>query len=322
MNYRTLGKTKLRVSEIGFGAWGIGGGLWQGSDDQESMKALHRAADLGVNFIDTALAYGKGHSERLVGRFLKERRDDVNVATKIPPKNGEWPALPGSELRDVFPANYIRKCTEESLKNLGKETLDLQQFHVWLDEWSDEQEWQDEVAALRQEGKIRFVGISINDHQPWNAVRTVESGKIDTVQVIYNIFDQSPEDELFPLCRMHEVGVIVRVPFDEGALTGKITPETIFDRGDFRFRYFRGERKQEVFERVLRIRELLGEQDSALPELALRFCLHHPAVSTVIPGMRAVKHVEQNVSVSDGKALSPHLVSTLRNHRWEKNYYQ
>lgn len=321
MNYRKLGRTGIEVSEISFGAWGIGGGLWQGSDDRESLKALRRAADLGVNFIDTALAYGKGHSERLVGRFLKQRKERIHIATKIPPKNSEWPARPGTQLREVFPAKYVRKCTEESLKNLNVETIDVQQFHVWLDDWNNEPEWFDEVRALKEEGKIRFFGVSINDHQPSSALAIVASGKIDIVQVIYNIFDQSPEGELFPQCRKHGVGVIARVPFDEGGLTGRITPETSFPEQDFRHRYFRGDRKREVSEKVQKLMELLGKEAATLPELALRFCLHHPSVSTVIPGMRTENHVEQNASVSDGEKLSAQTLSQLKKHRWEKNFY-
>lgn len=321
MKYRKLGRTGIEVSEISFGAWGIGGGLWQGSDDRESLRALSRAADLGVNFIDTALAYGKGHSEQLVGQFLKGRKGTIQVATKIPPKNSEWPARPGTKLREAFPAKYIRKCTEESLKNLKVESIDLQQFHVWLDDWKDDPEWLDEVRVLKEEGKIRFFGVSINDHQPSSALGVVASGKIDTVQVIYNIFDQSPEDELFPHCQNHGVGVIVRVPFDEGGLTGGITPESNFAKQDFRHRYFRGERKREVSEKAQKLMELIGKEAATLPELALRFCLHHPAASTVIPGMRTESHVEQNVFVSDGERLSAETLSQLKKHRWEKNFY-
>ena len=321
MNYRKLGRTHISVSEIGFGAWGIGGALWKGSQDDESLRALHKAIDLGVNFIDTALAYGQGHSERLIGSVLRERKERVYVATKIPPKNGEWPARKGSKLRDVFPHEYIIECTERSLRNLRTDTIDLEQFHVWNDDWTDDAEWSDAIAKLKEQGKISFFGVSINDHEPGNALRLGESGKVETFQVIYNIFDQSPEEKLFPFCRKHDIGIIVRVPFDEGSLTGSITPETRFQPGDFRDAYFRGERKQQVHERVGKLKELLGSEAETLPELALRFVLSHPAVSTVIPGMRRVSNVEANCRISDGRRLSDGLVVELRKHRWDRNFY-
>ena len=321
MKYRTLGRTGIEVSEIGYGAWGIGEGMWIGSDDAESMKALHLAADIGLNFIDTALVYGEGHSEQVVGRFLKERNGKIAVATKIPPKNGRWPAGQGTKLSDAFPYDHIIKSTETSLKNLGLETIDIQQFHVWIDEWTDTQEWFDAISHLREQGKIRFFGISINDHKPESALKVATSGKVDTFQVIYNIFDQSPEADLFPLCIERNIGVIARVPFDEGALTGTVTSSTTFPQGDFRNRYFRGERKQQTQERIEQLVPLLGPEAATLPELALRFCLQNNAVSTVIPGMRTVAHAGSNCRVSDGRKLSTKMVGELRQHRWEKNFY-
>jgi len=322
MKYRSLGKTGLKVSEIGYGAWGIGGALWHGASDSESMKALNKAVDCGINFFDTALFYGDGHSERLIGKLLKERRDGLIVATKIPPKNLRWPAREGSSLREIFPASHIRESTEQSLRNLGVECIDLQQFHVWLDDWTDDQEWIEEVAKLREERKIRFLGISINNHEPRNALRLIRSGRVDTVQVIYNIFDQSPEDELFPECQRSGIGIIARVPFDEGALTGSVSPATRFEEKDFRNWYFRGDRKTEVWERVRHLEPLVGAEASTLAELALRFCLHHSALSTVIPGMRTESHVEANCALSDGRDLSAETVQELRKHRWKKNYYR
>jgi len=321
MKYRRLGRTNIQISEIGFGAWGIGGSMWQGARDDESLRALRRAADLGVNFIDTAYVYGDGHSEELVGRFIRERNGEIFVATKIPPKNMIWPAKPGSALSETFPHGHIIQCTEESLKRLGTDTIDLQQLHVWQDDWIDVAEWYEAISTLKAEGKIRYVGISINDHQPDNALQLVRSGKIDTVQVIYNIFDQTPEQSLLPLCLEQNVGVIARVPLDEGALTGAITPDTTFPPGDFRNRYFRGDRKKQVVERAERLKTLLGPEAASLPDLALRFCLHHPAVSTVIPGMRSTSHVERNCAVSNGRRLSPDMIVQLRNHAWEKNFY-
>lgn len=321
MRYRKFGGTGLEVSEIGFGAWGIGGSMWIGAKDDESLRALHTAADLGVNFYDSALAYGNGHSEHLLGQFLHSRSEHLILASKIPPKNQVWPARPGSTVAETFPYGHIIDCTERSLKNLGVDCIHLQQFHVWQDDWTDVAEWYEAVSALKADGKIRFVGISINDHQPANALRAVASGKIDVVQVIYNVFDQKPEEDLFPACLRHQVGVIVRVPLDEGGLTGTITPDSVFPRGDWRNRYFRGDRKKQVFERTERLRPLLGTEAETLPELALRFCLSPNAVSTVIPGMRTVKNVEANCTLSDGRTLSPPLLQELRNHAWDRNFY-
>ena len=322
MKYRTLGKTGLTISEIGYGAWGIGGEMWQGSRDEESLRALHRAIDLGLNFIDTALVYGRGHSENLVGRILKERKEQLTVASKIPPKNMRWPAQAGSALRDVFPYDHIITSTEKSLKNLGVERIDLQQFHVWDDGWASDTEWQDAIAALKDQGKIRFIGMSLNNHEPENAMKVAATGLVDAFQVIYNIFDQSPEKNLFPTCQKLGIGIIVRVPLDEGGLSGKITPETKFPEGDFRDGYFRGDRKRQVFEHANALKNLLGNEAATIAELALRFCLHHPAVSTVIPGMRSAANVEANCSLSDGRQLSESLLAELRHHTWARNYYE
>ncbi len=311
----------MNISEIGYGAWGIGGGLWSGSDDAESLKALHAAVDRGVNFIDTALVYNDGHSEQLIGNVTKERTEEIFVASKVPPLNRRWPAADGTPIAEAFPAAHIRECAETSLRNLGMDALDLMQFHVWSDAWHDIDEWKRPVEELRAEGKVRHWGISINDHQPENVLRTLDTGLIDTVQVIYNIFDQAPERSLFPYCQEHGIGVIIRVPLDEGGLTGRITPETSFPDDDFRSRYFSGERKQQVQQRVQRLEALLSGEAEDIAELALRFTLSHEAVSTVIPGMRTVRNVLRNTGVSDGRRLSAGLKEELRNHAWERNFY-
>jgi aryl-alcohol dehydrogenase-like predicted oxidoreductase len=321
MKTRRLGRTGFEVSEIGYGAWGIGKGLWVGADDDASLRALHRAVDLGVNFIDTALAYGPHHSERLVGRLARERKERLYVATKVPPKNNEWPARPGVPVDDVFPADYITSCCHQSLANLAVDRLDLLQLHVWRDEWLEQDGWREALDALKAAGKVRHFGISINDHDPASALRAVASGVFDCVQVIYNVFDQGPARELLPACRRHDVGVIVRVPLDEGGLTGTITPETTFPEGDFRRRYFRDDRRRQVFERAENLKQLLGEEAATLPELALRFCLSQEAVSTVIPGMRRVATVEANAAVSDGRRLSAELLASLASHAWPRNFY-
>ncbi len=321
MKYRLFGRSGLNFSEIGYGAWGIGGSMWQGSDDQQSLEALNAAIDRGVNFIDTALAYGKGHSERLISRLLHERDEEIYVATKIPPKNGIWPARRGIPASEVYPPDYLLSCTEDSLRNLGIERLDLQQLHVWQDEYLDQFDWPSGILKLKEQGKIRLFGISINDHAPETALRAVETGVVDSVQVIYNIFDRSPEDRLFPLCLKNNTAVIVRVPFDEGSLTGSVTPDTVFPERDWRNRYFKGSRKREVWERVINLKPLVGNEAGSLAELALRFCLSNPAVSTVIPGMRTVRNVEANCSVSDGRILTAGLLDELKKHIWYRNFY-
>jgi aryl-alcohol dehydrogenase-like predicted oxidoreductase len=316
MRYRTLGRTGLEVSELGFGAWGISGQAWIGADDAESLRALRLAIEHGVNFLDTAYAYGDGHSERLVGAAVRDSAEPVNVASKVPPKNMEWPARPGLRPEEVFPADWIVSCTEGSLQNLGLETIDVQQLHVWSDEWVGQGDWLDAIERLKREGKIRFFGVSINDHQPENAIRLVESGVVDTVQVIYNIFDQSPEDALFAAVEAAGVGVIVRVPLDEGALTGSVRPETTFPEGDFRNGYFAGERKREVWDRVQAIARDLDVEVELLAEIALRFCLSHPATDVVIPGMRSTRNVERNVRAASAGPLGDNQLTTLHRHRW------
>jgi len=317
MKYRTLGRTGIEVSEIGYGAWGIGGVQWTGGDDQEAKRALNLAIDQGLNFIDTALAYGDGHSERLVGEVARSRKERIYIATKVPPKNLEWPAR-DVPLRQVFTRDYIVMCTEQSLRNLGVETIDLQQLHVWHDNWTDESEWSEALLKLREQGKVRYFGLSLNDYQPWNAIKALRQGRIDTVQVIYNIFEQAPEHELYPVCQELNIGVIARVPLDEGGLTGAIRPDSVFPDSDFRSWFFRGDRKQKVFDRVERLKTLLGAEAESLAELALRYTLSHDAVSTVIPGMRTGRHVTANISYSDGRKLSTETMSRLKEFAWDR----
>jgi aryl-alcohol dehydrogenase-like predicted oxidoreductase len=320
MRNRPLGKAGLSVSEIGFGAWGIGAKQWLGAKDDESLRALHHAVERGVNLVDTALAYGEGHSERLVARLLKDR-PGVAVATKIPPRNGIWPARAGVPVTESFPPAHIIQSCEQSLKNLGTERIDLLQLHTWHDAFLEQDGWRDAFFSLKTSGKVRLLGVSVAEHEPSTALKVVAAGFVDAVQVLYNIFDPRAADELFPLCLAHGVGVLARVPLDEGGLTGAITPDTVFPDGDFRNHYFHGERRREVFERTTALEGLLGKEAHTLPELALRFCLSHDAVSTVIPGMRRVSTVEASVSVSDGRRLSPGLLAALGGHAWPRNFY-
>jgi len=229
------------------------------------------------------------------------------------------PAPDGLDPEETFPAAHVRKCTERSLSNLGMDAIDVMQFHVWSDEWVGRGSWLDEIQALKDEGKIRFFGVSINDQQPANAIELIETGVVDTVQVIYNVFDQSPEDELFAACERHDVGVIARVPLDEGGLTGKITPDTTFPDGDFRNEYFSGDRGvAQTDEHVRAILDDLGLERDELPEVALRYILSQPVVSSVIPGMRTVRNVERNAAIGDGAGLPPERVQALKAHRWDR----
>jgi aryl-alcohol dehydrogenase-like predicted oxidoreductase len=319
MKYRTLGRTGLRVSEIGLGCWGMGGG-WGPRDDQSSILTVQKAIDLGVNFLDTALAYGEGHSEKVVSKALSKISQPVTVATKIPPKNDQWPARHDSSITNVFPRDWIIQCTEKSLKNLKRECLDLQQFHVWSASWDNEDEWKETVQKLKKQGKIQFFGISINDHEPNSALETIESGLVDTVQVIYNIFDQSPEEKLFPLCLKKKIGVIARVPLDEGGLSGNLTRETKFHPEDWRSNYFKGENLIETYRRAEKLKFLIRDEIKTLAQGALKFCLSHPAVSTVIVGMRKPSHVEENCLVSDGRPLKKEELHELKAHAWRRNF--
>ena len=312
----------MQVSEIGFGAWGIGGSQWVGASDSESTAALELAIDQGIDFFDTALAYGNGHSEKLVGAAVRNSKRKVYVATKAPPKNLLWPARAGIGIEEVFPYDYIVKRTEQSLRNLGLERIDLQQLHVWSPGWLDRDDWRRAFEDLKKSGKVAAVGVSINDHEPDSALELVKTGLVDAVQVIYNIFDQSPEKNLFPLCAERNVGVLARVPLDEGSLAGAINEDTEFDPSDFRSRYFGGDRKLQVVERVTALMDDLElESPAALPEVALRFCLSHPAVSTVIPGMRTTRSVMANAGIPGKGPLPAHTLEVLRRHAWQRNFY-
>lgn len=321
MRHRELGKTGLSVSEIGYGAWGIGGSMWIGADEQESVRALHRAIDLGVTFIDTARGYGE--SERIVGGVLRDRAGEgLIVATKIPPHNRIWPAPDGLDPAETFPGSHIRASLETSLRAAGLEAFDVVQFHVWSDEWVGRGDWLETIDALKREGKIRHFGVSINDYQPSNAIELVRSGAVDTVQVIYNVFHQEPAERLFPACVEHGVGVIVRVALDEGGLTGSVNADTVFPDGDFRNRYFGGDRRSVVASHVEALRADLGIGPADVAGTALRFVLAADAVSTVIVGMRTTANVERNAALSDGRRLPDEWLAKLAGHRWERNFYQ
>jgi aryl-alcohol dehydrogenase-like predicted oxidoreductase len=316
MQYRTFGRTGWKVSEIGYGMWGMAG--WTGSEADEVNRALDKAVEMGCNFFDTAWAYGNGLSEEILNALLKRHAGkQLYAATKIPPKNRKWPSKAGFKLKEVFPADYIIEYTEKSLKNLGVETIALQQFHVWEDGWANEDEWKEAIAKLTQQGKVSAWGISLNRWEPDNSLETLQTGLIDAVQVIYNIFDQAPADNLFPLCRELNIGIIARVPFDEGTLTGTMTKETVFPKDDWRSTYFVPENLNTSVDHADALKPLIPEGMN-MPEMALRFILNNLDVSTIIPGMRKLKNVIANMNAGDGKSLSTGLLQQLKQHRWDR----
>ncbi len=316
MRYRKLGKTELRVSEIGFGAWAIGESWWGKQDDKDSLKALHKAAELGANFIDTAAVYGDGKSEKLIAQFRKEWKGELILATKSPVDGGDWPPSPYSTPEVAFSETFLRKNIEERLRNLGTDCIDILQLHTWTRAWNRDPKPFEILRKLRQEGKIRFIGVSTPEHDQNSVVDLMRNGWVDTVQVIYNLFEQEPAAEILPVAAEHGVGIIVRVAFDEGALTGKFTRETVFPPGDFRADYFRGDRLGRTVDRVERIRQDLDGTNLSLAQAALKFVLAHPAVSTLISGIRNETQAMANLGASDLPDLSPQLLEKLRKHNW------
>lgn len=316
MRYRPLGKTGFSVSDVGCGLWGMSG--WSGADDAQSMQALQLAVDLGCNFFDTAWAYGDGKSDGFLGKTLAANQGKrLYAASKIPPMNRKWPARPNFDYNEVFPAEHVLSHADMIRRTLGVDTIDVLQFHVWQDAWTDRPEFRETVEKLKRDKVIHAFGLSLNRWEPANGIRAIRTGLVDCVQVIYNIFDQNPEDELFPLCQEHNVGVIARVPLDEGSLGGKITRETTFPAGDWRAGYFNPENLKNTLDRVDRLREDVPK-GMTLPEAAIRFILANPVVSTIIVGMRREEHVRGNLALSDKGGLEPPVVDRMRKHRWER----
>jgi aryl-alcohol dehydrogenase-like predicted oxidoreductase len=316
MKYRRFGKTGWQVSEVGYGMWGMGD--WKNSDDEESLNSLQRALDLGCNFFDTAWIYGRGRSEKLLGGLVQANPDaEFYTASKIPPKNFRWPSKREFSLEECFPPDHIEKYIEKSLQNIGVSSLNLIQFHTWEDLWLEDDRWVNKLNDLKDQGMIQAIGISINRWEPWNGVKAVESGLIDAVQVIYNIFDQNPEDSLFPACEKHDVAVIARVPFDEGTLTGTLTKDSTWPDGDWRNTYFVPENLNSSVDHAEALRPLIPE-GMTMAEMALRFTYSDRRVSTVIPGMRKLQHVEANIATSDAGLLDNDLVRELKKHRWDR----
>lgn len=322
MRTRRFGRTGWNVSEVGYGAWQIGGNMWGEVSQRDAEAVIEAALEAGVTFFDTALAYGEGRSEQVLGGVLRRTgmRDQVRVATKVPPKDRRWPARHDARLRDIFPGSWITDCTRRSIEFLGFEP-DLQQLHVWSDSWADDPEWYEALVALKEAGAIRAFGVSVNDHEPDSALRVTASGRIDSLQVIYNVFDQTPERALFPAALENDVAVIVRVPLDEGSLGGKLTRASKFAKDDVRSSYFRGERLAETVDHVEKLRPVLENEEQTLAQGALRFCLTHEAVSTVIVGTTKPDHVRDNAGVSERGPLDEKTVRALRAHAWPRNFY-
>lgn len=321
MEYRKFGRLGWNVSEVGYGMWGMGS--WSNSNDDESLASLQAAVDQGCNFFDTAFAYGEGRSEHLLGQIVRSNPGkEIFTATKIPPYNKQWPARPEYTLKDSYPPDHVEEFVHRSLENARLERFDLIQFHTWMDDWMREDRWFYKLDDLRSQGLLKAIGISINRWEPWNGVRAVESGQIDAVQVIYNIFDQNPEDELFPACQEMNVAVIARVPFDEGTLTGALTKDSRWPEGDWRNTYFVPENLIPSVERAEALKKVVDDwnrehsTEFTLPEVALRFILQNDNVTTIIPGMRKLSHVRSNIAASDGDRLAPDLMKKLRDFRW------
>jgi aryl-alcohol dehydrogenase-like predicted oxidoreductase len=316
MKYRKLGRTGFDISDMAYGLWGMSG--WSGSNDEESLRSLQRSVDLGCNFFDTAWAYGEGKSDGLLGETIARNAGKrLYAASKIPPANDKWPALPEYKYSDVFSAEHVFKYADLIRKKLRTDSIDVLQFHVWDDSWTDEPEFRSTVEKLKREGWIRSFGLSLNRWEPWNGIKAIRTGLVDVVQVIYNIFDQAPEDELFPVCRELNIGVIARVPLDEGSLGGKMTLETRFPAGDWRAGYFGPENLGKTIERVEKLKKIVPA-GMTLPEMAMRFILSNPVVSTTIAGMRKAEHVRENIATSDAGPLDKALLTELKKHRWDR----
>jgi len=325
MNYRRFGRAGWNVSEIGYGMWGLAG--WTGSDDKETLASLHRAVELGCNFFDTAWAYGDGKSEQILAKVLAQYKSDSSVggpdkhlyvATKIPPKNRKWPSRRDFTLDDCYPPQYVEEYVEKSLNNLGVDAVDVMLFHTWEDRWLNDERLPRSIEKMKKSGKVRLFGPSVNRWEPYNGIRAILEGHAEAVEVIYNIFDQNPEDALFPICRMKGAAVIARVPFDEGTLTGTVTLESKWPAGDWRNTYFVPENLKSSVAHAEALRPLIPAS-SSMAEIALRFILANRDVSTTIPGMRKIKNVEANCAASAAGPVPPDLHKKLRAHRWDRN---
>ena len=325
MKHRPFGKHSFNCSEIGFGAWAIGGS-WGAQEDADSLLALHRALDLGVNFIDTAAGYGDGRSERLIARVLRDRtaagkKEKIFVATKTPPAAGIWPPSPYCQADERYAEDYLRANIATRLANLGTDRLDLLQLHTWTRAWNRNPTPFKVLRRLQQEGLVGLIGVSTPEQDQNSVIDLMRGGWVDAVQVIYNLFEQEPAAELLDVARECGVAIIVRVAFDEGVLTGKFTPDTKFAPDDFRAKYFEGDRLGRAIAHTAEIGKDLQDTGYTLAQAALKFILAHPAVSTVIPGIRSVAQAEANCAVSDLPAMPAALLQKLHRHNWRRGVW-
>ena len=316
MQTRRLGRTELSVSDIGHGLWGMGD--WSDADSQQSAQALIKSAEQGCTFYDSAWAYGNGHSDKLLGTALRDiANPSVVSATKVPPQNLQWPGRAEDAYTDVFPRDHVIEYAKKSREALGVEKIDLLQLHVWDDSWAHSAVFKETIEELKETGLIKHFGLSLNRWEPENGIEAIATGLVDAVQVIYNIFDQAPEDNLFPICAEYDVGVIARVPLDEGSLGGNLTKDTKFPANDFRNMYFGPENLSETVDRVEALKKVVPE-GMTLAEMAVRFILSNPTVSTMVIGMRQAKHIQSNIACSNLGALPDALLEELKQHRWDR----
>jgi aryl-alcohol dehydrogenase-like predicted oxidoreductase len=320
MKHRPFGNKGIDVSEIGFGAWAIGGS-WGHQKESDSMEALEVAVDQGINFIDTAAGYGDGRSERIIGEFLKGRNERVTISTKTPPVPGKWPPSPYCRIGERYPEKYLRENLEERMRNLQTEQIDILLLHTWTRAWNDSPEALYVLQKMKSEGLVKLVGISTPEHDQNCVIQLMREGLVDAVQVIYNIFEQEPAAQLLPVALETGTGIIVRVAFDEGVLTGKYKATDTFEKDDFRRHYFAGDRLDRSVKRVERIRKAFGDSGYSLPQLALKFALSHPAVSTVIPGIRNREQALQNSEISSLPDPDEEVLMQLREHTWNRAFW-
>jgi aryl-alcohol dehydrogenase-like predicted oxidoreductase len=320
MKYRKFGNTGLKVSEIGFGAWAIGGS-WGDQREQDSLEALETALDRGVNFIDTAAGYGNGKSERIIGEFLKSRSETVYVCTKTPPAEGKWPPSPYCRIEERYSEKYLRENVEDRLSNLQVESLDVLLLHTWTRAWNDRPIALEILQKMKSEGLIKQIGISTPEHDQNCVIQLMRDGMVDVLQVIYNIFEQEPAAQLFPVALETGTGIIVRVAFDEGVLTGKYTGNETFGPDDFRSNYFAGDRLERGVKRTEKIKKEFQKSAYSMPELALKFALTHEAVSTVIPGIRNRNQAVQNTAISELPEISEDMMLRLHDHSWNRGFW-
>lgn len=326
MKYRDFGRTGWKVSEIAFGGWQIGG-QWGGVDDEESIDTLLYAFEKGVNFVDTAELYGSGRSETVIGRALKQwKGDKIYVATKVQPIRWPDPDVSDPEMKGRYPGWYLRENVENSLRRLGVERLDLLQLHCWLSDGTRNLEWLEILNALRLEGKVDRIGVSIRDYRPDEGVEIAKLGLVDSVQVIFNLFEQRPANDLFKAGAETRTAMIARVPLDSGALGGTWTRDTYrsWEPGSVQAHLFRGDRFDQTLERVEALKAECAPYYSSLAEAAMRYALSAPEVSTIIPGIRSRRHVDLNVSYSDGVGFPAELLEKVPRHNWPRpeNFYR